>query len=187
MISVQLRAFSLFQCKSALPHTSSIVTPIIPIHQGTGPSSTSPPVTGSSGWTFGEQVGVAVAVGSGIGVSGGGTGVSFGGADVGVGGSGVGVSVGGTGVSVGETGVGVGSTGVSVGDTGVSVGGTGVGVGGSGVSVGGPGVTVGHGVFVGQGCAPAGINGSDAITSKATVSEMARLRKRIPGLPLTSR
>jgi len=119
----------------------------------------------------GGQVGVAVTVGSGAGVSGGGTGVAGGG----------------FGVSVGGTGVGVGGTGVSVGGTGVSVGGTGVGVGGTGVSVGRPGVTVGHGVSVGQGCAPAGTNGSDTITSKATVSEMARLRKRIVSLPSASR
>ena len=179
-----LRALCLCQCKSPPPHASSIVAPTAPIHQGTGPSASSPPVTGSPGCAWGVSVmttvGVAVAVGSGVGVSGAGAGVSFAGADVAVGGSGVGVSVGSTGVSVG-------GTGVSVGGTGVSVGGTGVGVGGSGVSVGGPGVTVGHGVSVGQGGVPMATNGSDAITSKATVREMARLRKRIATLSLTSR
>ena len=105
--------------------------------------------------TVGEQVSVAVAVGSGAGVLGGGTGVAFGG---------FGVLVGGTGV-----------------------GGTGVSVGGTGVSVGGPGVTVGHGVSVGQGCAPTEINGSDTITNKATVRVMTRLRKRIVSLPFASR
>jgi len=114
--------------------------------------------------TVGGQVSVAVAIGSGAGVLGGGTGVAFGG-----------------------FGVLVGGTGVGVGGTGVSVGGTGVGVGGTGVSVGGPGVTVGHGVSVGQGCAPTEINGSDTATSKATVSEMTRLRKRIVSLPFASR
>ena len=121
--------------------------------------------------TVGEQVGVAVAVGSGAGVLGGGTGVAFGG----------------FGVLVGGTGVGVGGTGVTVGGTGVSVGGTGVGVGSTGVSVGGPGVTVGHGVSVGQGCAPTEINGSDTATSKATVRVMTRLRKRIVSLPFASK
>jgi len=95
----------------------------------------------------GEQVGVALSDGSGVGVSGGGAGVSAGRADVGVGGAGV-------------------------------------PVGGTGVSVAGPGVTVGHGVGH---CAPTGTGGSDAITSKATVSEMARLRKRIASLPFASR
>jgi len=72
---------------------------------------------------------------------------------------------------------------------GVSVGGIGVGVGGIGVSVAGPGVTVGHGVAVGHCCALTGINGgdADAITSKATVSKMTILRKRIAGLSSTSR
>ena len=126
--------------------------------------------------TVGEQVGVAVGDGSGVGVAGEGAGVSVGRADVGVGA---------TGVSVGDTGVSVGGIGVGVGGTAVSVGGTGVGVGGTGVSVGGPGVTVGHGV--GHGCAPKETDGSDAITNKATVSEMARFRKRIASLPFASR
>jgi len=91
--------------------------------------------------TVGEQVGVAVGDGSGVGVAGEGAGVSVGRADV--------------------------------------------GVGGTGVSVGGPGVTVGHGV--GHGCAPKETDGSDAITNKATVSEMARFRKRIASLPFASR
>jgi hypothetical protein len=170
-----LRAFCLCQCKNAPPHASSIVALTIPIHRGTGPCSAFPPVTGSPGCALGvsviSTVGVAVAVGSGVGVSG----------------RGAGVSVGDTGVSFGGADVGAGGSGVSVGGTGVSVGGTGVGVGGTGVSVGGPGVTVGHGVSVGQGCAPMGTNGSSAITRKATVREMARLRKRIASLSLASR
>lgn len=89
------------------------------------------------------------------------------------------------GVAVGN-GVGVAGrgAGVSVG-TGVSVGGTGVGVGGTGVSVGGPGVTVGHGVSVGH-WPPTETGRSAAITSKITVSKVARLRKRIASLPSTS-
>jgi len=122
----------------------------------------------------GGRVGVAVGKGSGVGVAGGGTGVSVGGTDVGVGDAGV--SVGGTGVSVGGIGVGVGGIGVSVG-------GIGVGVGAAGVSVAGPGVTVGHGVG-GHGCAPTGINENDATASKATVNEVAMLRKRIAKPPL---
>lgn len=90
------------------------------------------------------------------------------------------MSGGGSGVSVGGIGVGVGGSGVFVGGAGVSVGGT-------GVSVAGPGVTVGHGVAVGHSCAPTGTGRSDAITSRATVSEMARVRKRIAGLSSTSR
>ncbi len=101
-------------------------------------------------------------------------------------GSGVDVAGGGAGVSVGWADVGVGGTGVSVGGTGVGVGGTGVGVGGTGVSVAGPGVTVGHGVSVGH-WPPTETGRSAATTSKATVSQMARLRKRITSLPSTSK
>jgi len=75
--------------------------------------------------------------------------------------------------------------GVAVGDgSGVGVAGEGAGVS-VGRAVGGPGVTVGHGV--GHGCAPKETDGSDAITNKATVSEMARFRKRIASLPFASR
>ena len=106
---------------------------------------------------------------------------------VAVGSVGVGVSCGGSGVFVVGAGVGEGGPGVSVVGAGVSVGGIGVGVGGIGVSVAGPGVTVGHGVAVGHCCALTGINGGDAITSKATVSKMTILRKRIASLSSTSR
>ena len=116
----------------------------------------------------GEQVGVVV----------GGAGVSVGRTGVGVGGTGV--PVGGIGVSVGGTGVGVGGTGVSVGGTGVSVGQADVGVGATGVPVDGPGDAVGVGVGHWP---PTETGRSAAITSKATVSEMTRLRKRIANLP----
>ena len=98
------------------------------------------------------------------------------------GGSGGGVSGGGTGVFVGGTGVSVGGIGVGVGGSGVFVGGTGVSVGSSGVFVAGPDVTVGHGVSVGHGAWPTTTGGNVAVTSKATVSKMAILRKRIVSL-----
>ena len=93
------------------------------------------------------------------------------------------------GVSGGGTGVFVGGGGVAVSDAGgvgVSGRGSGVFVGGTGVSVAGPGVTVGHGVSVGH-WPPAETGGNAATTSKATVSQMARLRKRITSLPSTSK
>ena len=60
-------------------------------------------------------------------------------------------------------------------------------VGGTGVFVAGPGVTVGHGVAVGHGVWPTATGGNAAVASKATVSKMAKLRKRIVSLPSTSR
>ena len=108
---------------------------------------------------------MAVGGGCGGGVVGEGAGVSVGRVNVGAGAA---VSVGGAGVSVGGT------------DVGVSVGQLDVGVG-AGVSVDGPGVTAGVGV--GHPVWPAAIGDRATITSEASVTRMARIRKRIANLP----